>query len=261
MIKNILGKISFHYTYLIVAFGLVLTGYFINLIIFTSLIIIHELGHIIACKIYHYKIKEIIIYPYGGLTKIDKQINTNINNDLVVAISGVIFQSIYYLLFLFLFKEGIVRDYVFNIFINYHKSMLLFNILPIIPLDGSKIFNLIISKYVSYYTSNIITIIIAFITIILFIISGVFDKNYSIILIIGILLNNIYKYYQTLNYLFNRFLMERYLYKYNYRKYKVIDNIKKMYKNKNHYFKINNGLMKEKEYLEKKMKKSNNLFD
>lgn len=261
MIKNILNKVSFHYTYLIMAFGLTITGHFINLIVFTSLIIIHELGHIIASKFYHYQIKEIIIYPYGGLTKIDKQINTNINNDLVVAISGVLFQSIYSFLILFLFKEGIVREYVYNIFISYHKSMLVFNILPIIPLDGSKIFNLIISKYISYCKANILTIIISFITIIIFLFSGIFDKNYSIILIIGILLDNIYKYYQELSYLFDRFLLERYLYNYNYKKYKVINNVKKMYKNKKHYFRINDSLMKEKEYLTKKMKNSHNLFD
>ena len=33
------------------AFGLVITGHFVNLIIFTSLIIIHEMGHIIISKI------------------------------------------------------------------------------------------------------------------------------------------------------------------------------------------------------------------
>ena len=49
--KNILNKIEFHYTYIIMAFGLVITGHFVNLIIFTSLIIIHEMGHIIISKI------------------------------------------------------------------------------------------------------------------------------------------------------------------------------------------------------------------
>lgn len=261
MIKNILNKLSFHYTYLIMAFGLVITGYFINLIIFTSLIIIHELGHVIASKMYHYNIKEIIIYPYGGLTKIDKQINTSINKDLVIAISGILFQSIYFFLVFFLFKYGIVREYIYIIFKNYHKSMLLFNILPIIPLDGSKIFNLIISKYVSYYISNIMTIIVSFLTIIFFLYSGIFEKNYSIILIVGILLNNIYRFYQNLSYIFNRFVMERYLYKYNFKKYKVINDVKKMYKNRKHFFMINNFLIDEKEYLEKKIKKNNNLFD
>lgn len=81
--KNILNKIEFHYTYIIMAFGLVITGHFINLIIFTSLIIIHELGHVIMAIIMRYKVNKIIIYPYGGITNIDTRINTKIENDYI----------------------------------------------------------------------------------------------------------------------------------------------------------------------------------
>ena len=94
--KNILNKIEFHYTYIIMAFGLVITGHFVNLIIFTSLIIIHEMGHIIISKILSYKIDKVIIYPYGGFVKLNTRINTKIENDLLVAISGIIMQSIYF---------------------------------------------------------------------------------------------------------------------------------------------------------------------
>ena len=40
-------KIEFHSTYLLIAISFILTGYFSNLIIFTSIIIFHELGHAI----------------------------------------------------------------------------------------------------------------------------------------------------------------------------------------------------------------------
>ena len=111
--KNILNKIEFHYTYIIMAFGLVITGHFVNLIIFTSLIIIHEMGHIIISKILSYKIDKVIIYPYGGFVKLDTKINTKIENDLLVAISGIIMQSIYFGIIFFLYRNGIVREYIF----------------------------------------------------------------------------------------------------------------------------------------------------
>ena len=253
--KNILTKINFHYTYIILALGLVLTGHFSNLIIFTSLIIVHELGHTITSLYFKYKIDKIIIYPYGGLTKIDKKINTNINNDIIVALSGLIFQSIYFILVLFLYKNNIIREYIYNIFYLYHKSMLIFNIIPIIPLDGSKIVNLILSKYLNYNLANKLTIVISFISIILFLYSNKFDKNYSIIMVLGVLLNNIYKFYKELSFIYNRFLLERYLYNFNYKKYKIINNKDKMYKNRMHYFKYNNKIEKEKEYLERFFKK------
>ena len=144
--KNILNKIEFHYTYIIMAFGLVITGHFVNLIIFTSLIIIHEMGHIIISKILSYKIDKVIIYPYGGFVKLNTRINTKIENDLLVAISGIIMQSIYFGIIFFLYRNGIVREYIYSLFLLYHKSMLIFNLLPIYPLDGAKIVNLILSK-------------------------------------------------------------------------------------------------------------------
>lgn len=230
-------------------FGLVITGHFSNLIVFTSIIIIHEFGHVITSLFFKYKIDKIIIYPYGGLTKVDKRINTNINNDIIVAISGLLFQTIYFILVLFLYKNNIIREYIYNLFYLYHKSMLIFNILPIIPLDGSKVVNLILCKYLNFNIANKLTIIISFVTIIFFLFSNIFDKNYSMIMVIGVLLNNIYKFYNELSYIYNRFLLERYLYDFNYKGYKVISNKDKMYKNKMHYFKINNIKVGEKEYL------------
>ena len=96
--KTILNKITFHYTFIITAIGFILTGYFSNLIIFTSIIIIHELGHYLIGLYYNYKVDKITIYPYGGITKFKTLINTNINKDLIISISGPIMQIIYYMI-------------------------------------------------------------------------------------------------------------------------------------------------------------------
>ena len=247
--KSILNKIEFHYTYVIMAFGLIITGHFINLVIFTSIIIIHELGHIITSKMFKYEIDKVVVYPHGGLTKVNKLINTDINNDIIVAISGIIMQTTYFILVLFLYKNNFIREYTYNLFYLYHKSILLFNILPIIPLDGSKLLNLIFSKYLNYNLSNKLTIVISFFTIIFFLFSNMFDKNYSIIMVIGVFLNNIYRFYKELSYIYNKFLLERYLYDFNYFHYKFIKDRNKMYKNKLHYIKYNNDIYDEKEYL------------
>lgn len=247
--KNILNKIEFHYTYIIMAFGLVITGHFVNLIIFTSLIIIHEMGHIIISKILSYKIDKVIIYPYGGFVKLNTKINTKIENDLLVAISGIIMQSIYFGIIFFLYRNGIVREYIYSLFLLYHKSMLIFNLLPIYPLDGAKIVNLILSKYFSFNIANYISIVISLITVVLFLYSDIYENNYSIILVIGVLMQNIYKFYKDISYIYNRFILERYLFKFNYKDKKVIKNINKMYKNREHLFNDKGKLINEKEYI------------
>ena len=199
--KIILSKIEFHYTFIIIALGFVLAGYFSNLIVFTSVIIIHELGHIITGLHFKYKLDKVIIYPYGGMTKFNTIINTNINKDILVAISGVIVQSIYFILITILYTKGYIREYIYNLFTIYNKSILLFNILPIIPLDGSKIINLILSKYLYYNLSNKLTIIISFITIIIILITRIYEYNYSFIIILGLLMKNIYDFYKNLEYI------------------------------------------------------------
>lgn len=247
--KSIFHKLEFHYTYLIMAFGLVITGHFANLLIFTSLIIVHECGHFIMAKIFRYKVDKIIIYPYGGITKLDTMVNTKIWQDLIVALGGVVFQLIYYFIIIFLYNNGFIRQYIYSLFYLYNKSMIFFNLLPIYPLDGSKIVGLLFCKYFKFNLANILVIVTSFFTIIILLISKEYENNYSYLMAILVLLQNIYKFYFSLDAIYNRFLVERYLYNFNYKRKKIIDSRHKMYKNKYHYFITRDGIVDEKKYL------------
>ena len=239
-------KIEFHYTYLIMLLGFVLTGSFRNIIILTSIILIHELGHYLASIITNIKVDKIIIYPYGGLTRINDKINISINRELLVSISGIIFQSIYYYIII---NMNIFRTSTIELFNLYHYSILYFNILPIYPLDGSKIIDLLLSKIIPYRISNIITIIISIIMIIIISSINIFiTYNYTYIIILFILSYDIYKFIRELDYLYNRFLLERYLYNIKYKKISIIKNKNNMFKNRSHI--INN---KKEELVLKKM--------
>ena len=248
-------KIEFHYTYIIIALGFILTGYFHNLLIFTSIILIHELGHYTIAKKNKLKVEKIVIYPYGGLVKMNNLINTNINKEFAVAISGILFQTIYYLLILLLHNQGIIREYIFNLFTMYNSSILIFNILPIHPLDGSKILNLILSKILPFNLTNKLNIIISIITLIAIIYINYYDFNYTMILIIGVIIDNIVKYQKQLKYIFNKFLLERYIYNITYHKTKKINKINNMYKEKYHILKENNTYITEKQALSHKFKR------
>lgn len=243
--------IYFHPTYIILAISFIITGYYLNLIVLTSLIIIHELGHYTIAKILKFNVDKIIIYPYGGMTKINDLINKNINQELIISISGIIFQIILYLFIIYLNKLNIIRDYTLNIYTKYNKSLILFNILPIHPLDGSKILNLILSKIFNYNLSNKLTIYISIITIIIFLSNNIYNYNYSYIITLSILIKYLIDYIKKIKYLYNKFLLERYIYNIKYKDTIIINNKNKMFKNKNHIIKINNIYLKEREYLNK----------
>ena len=242
-------KIEFHYTYIIIALSFIITGYFSNLIVFTSIIIIHELGHYITAKLHNIQVNKIIIYPYGGLTQINSPINTKISIDLKIAISGIVFQLIYYFIIYILYKNNIIREYIFKEFTTYNFSILFFNILPIHPLDGSKILNLFLSKILPYKLTLKLNIVVSLITLIIIFYINYYQFNYTTILIITIILDNIVKYYKEINYIFNKFLLERYLNKKIYKKNKTISKIENMYKEKYHLIKNKNHYITEKQAL------------
>lgn len=242
-------KIEFHRTYLVMALGFVLTGYYLNLIVFTSLILVHEMGHYLMAMINHFHVTKIIIYPYGGMTKIEDMINRDICEELLIATSGVIIQYFFYLIMVYCYHKGFIREYTYNLYTLYSNQMIFFNLLPIYPLDGSKILNLILDRYLPYYRANSLTIVISFFIIIIIIFSSIYQHSYSNIMIMGLLFTYLWKFYQRRKYLYQRFLLERYLYNIEYPKVKIIKDIRRMYKNRSHLIFRNNLYQKEKEIL------------
>ena len=247
--------IEFHYTYLFIALSFIITGHVKDLLVFTSIIIFHELGHYLMAKINKVKVKKITIYPFGGITTLDTLINININRELLIAMGGILFQTIYMIIIIILYKYGFVREYIYNLYTRYNNSILYFNLLPIVSLDGFKILNLTLSKIFPFDISNKLSLGISFITLILILIVNYYTFNYTLLLVLSVLIINIVNYYKDLNYIFNKFLVERYLYNLSYSKEKIVNNKKKMYKDYRHIFKNGNKYLTEKKYLYDKYNK------
>lgn len=247
--KNILNKIEFHYTFLIIGLGFVLTGYFNNLLVFTSLILVHELGHILFFKIYNIKVKKVIIYPTGGITQVDDILNRKIIEEILIASAGLIMQTMYFMVISILYNNGYIRENIYYLFKSYHYAMVILNVMPIYPLDGFKILNSLFNKVFNYKTSNRLSFFISVIFIGIVFIFGI--NNYSYLIVIGVLIENTYKYYCNLEYLYNKFLLERYLYDFNFSGIKIINNKNKLYKEHKHLIKIKDKYLKEKDFLHK----------
>ena len=236
--KNIITKFKinyFTYLYFLLAF---LCGYFKNSCILFLIVIIHELGHIMMIKLFKYKIISVTLYPFGGITKIDKPLNSSINKELIIASSGIIMQLI---LNIFI-KE--------KLFKYYNLVIMLFNLLPIIPLDGHKIINLILDKFLPFEKSLKYSNYLSIISLIFFIFYNLIslNKNYLIclFLIFTMLIN-----YQKQKYIISKFYLERYLYSFPYQKIESnqkID-IHLLKKNTLHFFKNNNRYIHEKKIL------------
>ncbi len=243
MVKSLTIKNIFkiHPLFYLVAFVCFITANFKNFIIFSAIIIVHELGHILGAIIFKWKIDKIILLPFGGITIFQEDIDKSLKEEFIIAILGPLLQLTFY----FLYRNNQIFNY-------YNLIILLFNLLPIYPLDGSKIVNILFNKFISFKKSHIVTIIISLLTLVIIILS--IRYNILLYLILLFIVLEVFKEITKHNYYFNRFLLEKYLYNYNYKNKKIINNIKKIKKQTNHIFKINNKYYTEREIMR-------NLFD
>ena len=240
--KNILNKIYIHPFFLLTLFIFVTMGYFKFLVYFMLLILVHELGHILVSLIFKWNIDKIIILPFGGLTKYNEIINKKLIEEFLIAIAGIIFQIIFY----FFIKEYISYKY-FSV-INYF--IIIFNLIPIYPLDGSKILNIFFNLIMSYKNSLSLTIIISYILIIIFSLLF-YNINKIIAFVIIFLLFEVNKLYKERKELFNKFLLERHLNDFKFKRKKTINNVNKMKKDCRHLFYIDGKYLTENYFLKK----------
>jgi Zn-dependent protease len=139
--------------------------------------------------------------------------------------------------------------------INYHYSLLFFNLLPIFPLDGSKLINIILSKFISFKKSHIIMIYVSYIFLIISVISLKYISiGVNIYLLLGLLAIKTIDESKKHKDICNKFLLERYLYNFYFKTTKIIkgNKIYKMMRDKMHLFIIDNKEVTEKEMLKKR---------
>ncbi len=252
IIINLYHKFKINPLYYIVALITVITGHFKDMIVFTSIIIIHELGHIIAALYYKWNIDEVIILPFGGITVFKESLNKSLFEEFIILLMGPLFQILFYIIVMNIHPSYILK--------NYHYTILLFNLLPIIPLDGSKFINIISNKFFPFKKSHLITIYVSLL--ITFSIMILKINNLIFLLIMIFLIIKIISEYNEHDYIFNKFLLERLMYKFNFQKKKIIkgNNIQKIYKGYRHIFNINNKNYEEDEIIKRRFDKSNVLW-
>ena len=87
--------------------------------------------------------------------------------------------------------------------------------IPIIPLDGSIILNSLLNKFFSFKVAYHIHFFISCMGIVLYLFSN-FWFSLNNYLIVSLFLVKTYYAYKNYNYIFNKFLLERYLNKYQF---------------------------------------------
>ena len=243
-------KINIHPLTIILTLITFLCGRFNYFLIILTIILFHDLGHLCIMKLFKIKVSKLTILPFGSIIDSDLKYNENTLKKILIAIAGVLFQIILYLIFIFLSKQGFITHLTYQIFLKYNKYIILFNLLPIIPLDGSQLLSYILEAFLpfklSIYLKCIISIIFLFLLVLI--------SNPSLDLL-NIIILSFYKTYEELlniKIIYYKFLLERYLERPNFKKIKYVHNIDQIFKNRLNFI----GNIKEITLLTKKFKKN-----
>ena len=215
------------------------------------IIIIHELGHLLMARYYKWDFDKIAIYPFGGCTKFDEKINRPMKEELLILLNGPFFQILLFIIIFLLQKEGLITFRNYTIFKHYHYTLLFFNLLPIYPLDGGRILNIMINYILPYKKGNKLVIIISTFIILLMLF---LYKNLNFTLMGILLLFELIIYFKRQNFLYNRMLLERYMFPFKFNKLKIIKNKNSMYKDKRHIILYKDKYITEKDYLNQRFK-------
>lgn len=244
-------KFRIHFFFYVVMAIALFTGNIIDFLIFTSIIVVHELGHIFGALMFKWDIKEVVILPFGGLTVFNQKINTSLLEQFIVTLLGPLFQIVFFALisnFFSLSKSVIYYNFV----------LLVFNLLPIFPLDGSKFLFVFLCMIFPFKFSHLLVIFISFCTIVfLFFLVDYFD--FLIFLILLFLIIKLVLEFSNHRLIFNKFLFERYSYCFNFKKIKIIKNINSMYLMCKHVFLVDGEYITERNILRKRFDKYNKL--
>jgi stage IV sporulation protein FB len=204
----------FHPLFTLVMLFSALTGYLLEALTLFGIVFIHEMGHAAAAKGLGWKVREVQLLPFGGVAVVDELGTVPLHEELIVALAGP-FQHAWMILFALLMKTVAPSSLEWwNYFIEVNLMIGLFNLLPVLPLDGGRVLQCLFGYIMSYHRTLWMTTWLS-LTLSAFVISfaiyGLFTNRLPLnLLVIGLflLISNWYSYRQ-LPFLFFRFLMSR----------------------------------------------------
>lgn len=221
----------------------VFTASFRIFFIIFFLIVIHEFGHCLVAYIFKIPIREVCFSPFGGLSKFDMDFNISIWKEFLILFMGPIFQCIACSLLILLLPS------FSSLILFYHYHILYFNLLPIYPLDGGKIVKLFFDFFLPYQKSYQIVFFVSYCVLLSFLFSSLLINNLVMIVYLFFL---VFQQQRQIPLFYQKFLLERYLQKYSFKKSRVILDGDSFYRDRKHLIRIGNQYYFEKDFLKEK---------
>lgn len=197
------------YTFIGIAF---LTGTFVQLFMIFAIVIFHELGHYTVAMVFKWRIQRIMIWIFGGVMETDEHGNKPVKEEVLVTLAGPFQHVIIYGILYVCSVGSLLPEMYLQELAMYNAIILLFNLLPIWPLDGGKLIFCATTSFLSYQKGYYIVIIWSMIMCVLLlgIQLSVFGFNLSFFLLMSFLFVENFREWKRRFFVFMRFLLQRY---------------------------------------------------
>lgn len=100
---------------------------------------IHESAHMLIAYIFHYTFHKVIVYPFGLSAQFEHMGHGNVWNEICILIAGPCMHFFIPFLLYFIMKCNFISYSFFCYLLKINRTIFLFNLLPIYPLDGGRI--------------------------------------------------------------------------------------------------------------------------
>ena len=168
-------KFVIHPLFILLAIFMFINGYgyyFLNSLL---VVILHEYAHYFIAKRLGYKLKKMCLLPYGAQLNLSKSI-FNSNDEILIAIAGPLLNFVLAILGVALWWI-FPQTYIYtSAFVDANLMLAIFNLLPIVPLDGSRVVLALLNKFgkrkQGYTILNFFNVIASLILLVSFLISS-----------------------------------------------------------------------------------------
>jgi len=177
-------RIKFRVHPLFLVFGILSFCFGLGVVFLCYLLtaLLHELGHAIVAKKLGYRLEHISLLPFGAELNLEND-NFIANDEIKIAVAGPLVNLILIILCIALWWLFPITYYYTDLFVFTNFITLIFNFLPVFPLDGGRIFRALISKKFDIKTTEKIVsrlaIILSMMFFLVFLISIFTEPLYS----------------------------------------------------------------------------------
>lgn len=146
-------QLSLHPLFVLIMLLSVVTGQFLELLTLFTIVFIHEMGHVCAALLCGVQVKSVQLLPFGGVAVMEDHGRLTAVREMGIAIAGPLQNVLLIVMAYGLRQTGYGTSAFLDYFIQANAIIALFNLLPVLPLDGGKIFQAMLSLLLPYYAT------------------------------------------------------------------------------------------------------------